>query len=243
MPSPEQVVREFCAAARTRDPQVLRASSADDVVYHNIPMEPAGGIEATMAIIDMFIGMCEELEFEVHHVAVRRRRGAHRAHRHVHHQGHDGTPPVMGAFHVVDGKIIAWRDYFDMGQVDCHVRRRVAALHPDPAVVRASMGRRPVEPRVSSRGIAPERRVVPGRALPPSPTAPTAACFRRSGSRRSRSIRGCRSSRRQDCRGHLPRRSAVGHQAAGMALWTCGEVTTGASTVACCCGALLCRLL
>ena len=25
--------------------------------------------------------------------------------------------PVMGAFHVVDGKITAWRDYFDMGQV------------------------------------------------------------------------------------------------------------------------------
>jgi limonene-1,2-epoxide hydrolase len=23
----------------------------------------------------------------------------------------------MGAFHVVDGKITAWRDYFDMGQV------------------------------------------------------------------------------------------------------------------------------
>jgi limonene-1,2-epoxide hydrolase len=24
----------------------------------------------------------------------------------------------MGAFHVVDGKITAWRDYFDMGRVN-----------------------------------------------------------------------------------------------------------------------------
>ena len=69
MPSAEQVVRDFCAAASTRDPQVLRGFFADDVVYHNIPMEPAEGIEATMAVIDMFVNMCEGLEFEIHHLA------------------------------------------------------------------------------------------------------------------------------------------------------------------------------
>ena len=56
MPSAEQVVRDFCAAASTRDPEVLRAFFSDDIVYHNIPMAPAEGIEATMAVIDMFLG-------------------------------------------------------------------------------------------------------------------------------------------------------------------------------------------
>jgi limonene-1,2-epoxide hydrolase len=69
MPSAEQVVRDFCAAASTRDPEVLRAFFSDDVVYHNIPMAPAEGIEATMAVIDMFLGMCDALEFQVHHLA------------------------------------------------------------------------------------------------------------------------------------------------------------------------------
>jgi limonene-1,2-epoxide hydrolase len=69
MASAEQVVRDFCAAASTRDPEVLRAFFSDDVVYHNIPMEPAEGIDATMAVINMFVGICEGLEFEVHHLA------------------------------------------------------------------------------------------------------------------------------------------------------------------------------
>jgi limonene-1,2-epoxide hydrolase len=32
-------------------------------------------------------------------------------------KGKSAPLPVMGAFHVVDGKITAWRDYFDMAQV------------------------------------------------------------------------------------------------------------------------------
>jgi limonene-1,2-epoxide hydrolase len=117
MPSAEQVVRDFCAAASTRDPEVLRGFFADDVVYHNIPMEPAEGIEATMAVIDMFVNMCEGLEFEVHHLASD---GAtvltERTDRFT-IGGKTAPLPVMGAFHVADGKITAWRDYFDMAQV------------------------------------------------------------------------------------------------------------------------------
>ena len=117
MPSAEQVVRDFCAAASTRDPEVLRAFFSDDVVYHNIPMEPAEGIEATMAVIDMFVGMCDALEFEVHHLAsdgttvLTERTDVFTI------KGKAAPLPVMGAFHVVDGKITAWRDYFDMAQV------------------------------------------------------------------------------------------------------------------------------
>ena len=117
MPSAEQVVRDFCAAASTRDPEVLRGFFSDDIVYHNIPMAPAEGIEATMAVIDMFVGMCESLEFQVHHLAsdgstvLTERTDVFTI------KGKAAPLPVMGAFHVVDGKITAWRDYFDMAQV------------------------------------------------------------------------------------------------------------------------------
>src|SRR5258708_22848662 len=53
MSSAEQVVRDFCAAASTRNPAVLRAYFSHDVVYHNIPMAPAEGIDATMAVIEI----------------------------------------------------------------------------------------------------------------------------------------------------------------------------------------------
>ena len=117
MPSAEQVVRDFCAAASTRDPEVLRAYFSEDVVYHNIPMEPAEGIEATMAVIDMFLGMCDSLEFEVHHLASDGTTVLTERTDIFTIKGKSAPLPVMGAFHVVDGKITAWRDYFDMAQV------------------------------------------------------------------------------------------------------------------------------
>jgi limonene-1,2-epoxide hydrolase len=117
MPSAEEVVRDFCAAASTRDPAVLRAFFSDDIVYHNIPMEPAEGIEATMAVIDMFIGMCDALEFEVHHLSSEGTTVLTERTDIFTIKGKSAPLPVMGAFDVVDGKITAWRDYFDMAQV------------------------------------------------------------------------------------------------------------------------------
>ena len=117
MPSAEQVVRDFCAAASTRDSDALREFFSDDVVYHNIPMQPAEGIEATMAVIDMFFGMCDALAFEVHHLASDGATVLTERTDTFTIKGTTAPLPVMGAFHVVDGKITAWRDYFDMAQV------------------------------------------------------------------------------------------------------------------------------
>jgi len=121
MPSAEQVVRDFCAAASTRDPAVLRSFFSDDVVYHNIPMDPAEGIEATMAVIDMFVGLCEALEFEVHHLASDGSTVLTERTDTFTIKGKTTPLPVMGAFHVSEGKITAWRDYFDMAQVSAMI--------------------------------------------------------------------------------------------------------------------------
>jgi limonene-1,2-epoxide hydrolase len=117
MPSAEQVVRDFCAAASQRDADVLRPFFSEDVVYHNIPMDPAEGIEATMAVLNMFMGICDALEFEVHHLASDGSTVLTERTDTFTMNGKTAPLPVMGAFHVVDGKITAWRDYFDMAQV------------------------------------------------------------------------------------------------------------------------------
>ena len=117
MASAEQVVRDFCAAVSTRDPEAMRPFFAEDIVYHNIPMEPAEGIDATMAVINMFVGIGEALEFEVHHLASDGSTVLTERTDSFTINGKKSPLPVMGAFHVVDGKITAWRDYFDMAQV------------------------------------------------------------------------------------------------------------------------------
>ena len=113
----ERVVRNMCDAFAKHDAEALRPFFTDDVVYHNIPMDPAVGIDATIAFIEGFFAMCDNVAIETLHLAVRdnvvltERIDTFRV-------GDIVAPlPLMGTFEVRDGKISAWRDYFDMAQV------------------------------------------------------------------------------------------------------------------------------
>ena len=88
---------------------------APDVVYHDVPTTPIVGREAVARKLTSL--QAQAIDSMVHHMAE-----------------HDGTVlnertdrfhlkdgrwvelRVMGSFEVVDGKITAWRDYFDLGQ-------------------------------------------------------------------------------------------------------------------------------
>ena len=80
-------------------------------------MEPAVGIDATIAFIDGFFAMCDRMTIENLHVAVR---GDVVLTERVDtfYLGDVVAPlPVMGTFEIRDGRIRAWRDDFDLGQV------------------------------------------------------------------------------------------------------------------------------
>ena len=113
----ERVVRDFCAAFEKHDAEALRPFFTEDVVYHNIPMDPAVGIDATVAFIDSFFGMCESMVIETLHLAVRDNLVlTERIDTFT--MGQKVAPlPVMGTFELRDGKISGWRDYFDMAQI------------------------------------------------------------------------------------------------------------------------------
>jgi limonene-1,2-epoxide hydrolase len=121
MESPIEVVRRFCAAwSDNIGTDELAAFFTDDAVYHNIPQAPVTGRENIAKNIDSYIRPgppgIEAIEFRVINIAA------------------DGPVvmterldvftlsdksfglPVMGTFEVRDGKINAWRDYFDMNQ-------------------------------------------------------------------------------------------------------------------------------
>jgi limonene-1,2-epoxide hydrolase len=114
--SPIELVRRFCDAWSAGDLDAIVDYFTDDAVYHNIPIDPVTGKDAIKSTIAGFTAGVDKIEFRVHNIAA------------------DGntvmtertdvfvTPaksielPVMGTFDVVDGKIAAWRDYFDMNQ-------------------------------------------------------------------------------------------------------------------------------
>ena len=121
MESSIEVVRRFCQGwSDDMGTDDLAAFFSDDAVYHNIPLAPVTGRENIADNIDSYIRPgapgVEGIELRVINIAA------------------DGPVvmterldvftlsdksfglPVMGTFEVRDGKINAWRDYFDMNQ-------------------------------------------------------------------------------------------------------------------------------
>ncbi len=113
--NPEQIVRDFCNAVPRRDVKALVAFFTSDAVYHNIPIAPVVGHEAIEAVLRQFLDPSSEAEFEIIALAaVDGKVLTERIDRFV-LNGKKIELPVMGAFEVTaEGKISAWRDYFDM---------------------------------------------------------------------------------------------------------------------------------
>lgn len=122
MESPIEVVRRFCEAwSEGMEADDLAAFFTDDAVYHNIPLVPIRGREAIANNFATFIRPgppgVEGLDLRIINIAVdgpvvlTERVDAFKL------PDKSFEVPVMGAFEVTDGKISAWRDYFDMSQV------------------------------------------------------------------------------------------------------------------------------
>ncbi len=107
-------VRAFCAAFSRRDVDELMGFFTADAVYHNMPLAPVQGTAGIRGLLEMFMKPAESVDFAMLHIS----------------EG-DGVVftervdtfliggkkvvlPVAGVFEVRDGKISAWRDYFDM---------------------------------------------------------------------------------------------------------------------------------
>ncbi|MCQ4122075.1 nuclear transport factor 2 family protein [Rhodococcus tibetensis] len=121
--TPDELVTRFCAEWSDPDPAAIAEYFTEDAVYHNIPMEPVSGRDAIREFVTGFVAAFGGIEFRVH-----RQVGSA--------GGEDGSGvimnervdvfdindtrvelPVVGVFEIADGKIAAWRDYFDMAPI------------------------------------------------------------------------------------------------------------------------------
>ena len=127
MESPIEVVRRFCAAWGDNKPATeLAAFFTDDAVYHNIPFAPVIGRQAIEKNIVSFIRpgkaaapgvvAVESIDFRIINIAANgpvvmtERVDVFKI------PNKSFELPVMGTFEISNGKIKAWRDYFDMNQ-------------------------------------------------------------------------------------------------------------------------------
>ena len=110
----ERLVEEFCGAWQKRDVDAILGYFAPDAVYHNIPLDPAVGLDAIRAVLEMFVPPADEIEFVIHKMGCDGHTDCkERTDRFV-TNGKTIALPVAGVFELRDGKIAAWRDYFDL---------------------------------------------------------------------------------------------------------------------------------
>lgn len=111
---PEEIVKRFCEAWGRRDIDELTSFFTEDAVYHNMPIDPVRGHDGIRSMLNLFVPTSQSISFEIVHIAS--------SGSVVHTERVDRFTmgdkevvlPVAGVFEIRDGKIAAWRDYFDM---------------------------------------------------------------------------------------------------------------------------------
>lgn len=113
--SPEDVVKAFCEAWSRRNVDELLNFFTTDAVYHNMPIAPVQGHDGIRNMLSLFVPEADQITFEMVHIAS--------SGNVVHTERVDTfvmgektvVLPVAGVFELREGKIAAWRDYFDLG--------------------------------------------------------------------------------------------------------------------------------
>ncbi len=108
-----QLVKDFIEAWNNKDWDAIEAAFAEDVIWHNIPMEPIQGRQAAAAAAR---GMQpDSVDWELLNISETGNTVlTERVDNFVMPGGKEISLPLMGAFEMEDGKIKEWRDYFDL---------------------------------------------------------------------------------------------------------------------------------
>jgi limonene-1,2-epoxide hydrolase len=112
------LIRQFIEACVRADPEEFASYFTEDAIWWNAPWEPVQGREAIRETLRRGAARMVALPWEIRHIAA------------------DGDVvltervdnflvgemcvrvPCMGVFELRDGKIAAWRDYWDLGQFE-----------------------------------------------------------------------------------------------------------------------------
>jgi limonene-1,2-epoxide hydrolase len=112
--TPAETVGAFLKAAAQRDYDTALGLLADDVEYQNMPLPAVRGAAAVRETLEILLAAAESSEWVVHrqlandHLVMNERTDRFLV------NGNWIELPVAGVFEVQDGRIVLWRDYFDL---------------------------------------------------------------------------------------------------------------------------------
>jgi limonene-1,2-epoxide hydrolase len=109
-----EIVREFCAAIERKDLAAVATLLDEKVVYHNIGFEPAVGRDASLAAVKSQFDMFDPIAFRIRNLAADGDTVLTERVDEITANGVMAPVPVMGTFEVRYGRIVQWRDYFDV---------------------------------------------------------------------------------------------------------------------------------
>lgn len=114
--SPIDTVTAFIDHWNKCDIDAMLGLCADGIVYHNIPMEPVEGAAAMRGMVEGFLANIISCDWQVHAIAANGNTVlTERTDGFNFKDGRHAAIRVMGTFELgEDGRITAWRDYFDM---------------------------------------------------------------------------------------------------------------------------------
>lgn len=112
--TPAETVDAFIGAIEERDVESAVALLADDCVYDNVPMEAVVGPRAVTGVLGPMITSCREVDWVVHRQVAQGHLVMNERLDRFSIAGRWVEVPVCGVWEVVDGKILLWRDYFDL---------------------------------------------------------------------------------------------------------------------------------
>ena len=110
----DAMVRAFLAAWERRDADHIVDRFTDDAVYHSIPLTPIVGKPAIRAFVEGFAGVPPG-RLVIHHQVATDDVVMNERTDHITLNGRPVVLPISGVFEIVDGRIKAWREYFDLG--------------------------------------------------------------------------------------------------------------------------------
>jgi limonene-1,2-epoxide hydrolase len=122
--TPEETVGAFCAAAAKRDYDTAFAYLSEDVEYQNMPLPPVFGHQGVRGTLEALLALCTDSEWLVHRQLASGSTVMNERTDRFEMHGRWVDLPVAGVFEVQDGKIVLWRDYFDLPTI-------VNAMTPD----------------------------------------------------------------------------------------------------------------
>jgi len=113
----ERIVTDFCNAWSRMDADELADYFTPDGIYHNIPMEPRQGREVIRENLKDLPKRVKEFRIEILHQVSSGNVVMNERIDYMVLEDRRVALPVAGIFELEDGKIKAWREYFDLGML------------------------------------------------------------------------------------------------------------------------------